>query len=126
MTKPKVIFISESIRRDSHLPLRFVRSLEVKHFYLSAPYGDMGRDDFKGAEKVALGDLPRRIAEEKPAVIQGVEPFGSRLALKLSFISLRAKRATGAKLIVPVLENRPVSERFNLLQRVVLRLFCPI
>lgn len=123
--KPKIIFISESIRRDSHAPMRFFKELEVVHLYLNAPYGDMSQDDLEGARQVKIENLLQELIAEKPDIIQGAEPFGSRLSLKLANICLKACQKTGAKLVVPILENRPLSERFNLVQRAVLRAFCP-
>jgi glycosyltransferase involved in cell wall biosynthesis len=125
MKKIKVIFISESIRRDSHSPLRFFKEIEPLHFYLNAPYGDMTDEDLKGARQVKLEDLEQEIINEKPDFIQGAEPFGSRLSLKLAYICYNASKKSHAKLVVPILENRPLNERFNLLQRLVLKAFCP-
>ncbi|MDH4358399.1 MAG: glycosyltransferase family 4 protein [Candidatus Berkelbacteria bacterium] len=124
--KPKIVFVSESIRRDSHAPLRYLRGFKVVHFYLKAPYKDMTKEDFKGSWQVSGQELFEKIINEKPVIIQGVEPFGSRVAFYLAYICYKAARATRAKLVVPVLENRPVAERFNLWQRFFLRLFCPI
>jgi len=126
MKKPKVVFVSESIRRDSHVPLRYLKKFQVVHLFLKAPYGDMDKKDFAGSRQVELKNMLKEIIAEKPDIIQGVEPFGSRLSLKLSYICLKAKRKTKAKLVVPVLENRPIEERFSAFQRAVLRLFCPV
>lgn len=123
--KQKIIFISESIRRDSHAPLKYFEEFEVIHFYLKAPYGDMTQKDLAGAKCVSLDNLLQEIVSAKPDFIQGAEPFGSKLSLRISAIALKAAGQTGAKLIIPILENRPISERFNLIQRIVLRLFCP-
>lgn len=123
--KQKIIFISESIRRDSHAPLKYFEEFEVLHFYLNAPYGDMTQKDLVGAKRVSLDNLLQEIVGAKPDFIQGAEPFGSRLSLRISAISLKAAGQTGAKLIIPILENRPIHERFNFIQRIVLRLFCP-
>jgi len=125
MKKPKILFISESIRRDSHAPLKFFEGFEVVHFYLKAPYGDMTEKDLVGARQVTLENLIREIIAEKPDIIQGPEPFGSRLSLKLAYISLRAARKSSARLVVPVLENRPINKRFSRVQRAALRVFCP-
>ena len=122
---PKLVFITEAIRRDAHAPLKNFKKFEIVHFYLQAPYGDMTEEDLKGTKQVKINDLLSQIILEKPDIIQGVEPFGSKLGLKLSYISLKATIATGAKLVCPVLENRPIKDRFSLLQRIVLRLFCP-
>lgn len=123
--KKRIIFISESIRRDCHFPLRYFNRYEVLHFYLNAPYGDLKENDLVGAQQVTLGNLLGEIIKSKPDIIQGTEPFGSRLSLRLSYICYKAKLKTGAKLVVPILENRPISDRFNLFQRIVLRAFCP-
>jgi glycosyltransferase involved in cell wall biosynthesis len=125
MKKSKVIFISESIRRDSHAPLRYFKNVKVLHFYLNAPYKDMAEEDLKGARQVDIRDLEKEIIKEDPDFIQGAEPFGSRLSLKLAYISYRASLKSKAKLVIPILENRPLSERFSALQRAVLRAFCP-
>ena len=122
----KVVFVSESIRRDSHAPLKFFNRYKIRHFYLNAPYGDMDLSDLTGSKKVTLDNILEQIVAEKPDIIQGPEPFGSRLAFKLSGICLKAKKITQAKLIVPVLENRPIAKRFNPVQRAALRIFCPI
>jgi len=123
--KPKVIFVSEAIRRDSHAPLRYLREFELLHLFCEAPYGDMAAGDFKRARQVDLKDMYEAIVKERPAIVQGAEPFGSRRALRLSWICYKAAKKTGAKLVVPVLENRPLQARFNRLQRAVLRTLCP-
>ena len=123
--KHKIVFISEAIRRDSHAPLRFFDRFEVLHFYLRAPYSDMTESDFRGSRQVKLENLLDEIIRAKPDVIQGAEPFGSRLAYRLSQITLKAAQKTGAKLVVPIFENRPISQRFNLAQRAALWFLCP-
>lgn len=122
---PKLILITESIRRDIQSPLANFKRFEIVHFYLNAPYGDMSENNLKGCRKVEIGNLLSKIVAEKPDIIQGVEPFGSRLGLRLSQISKIAKERTKAKLVCPVFENRPIKERFSILQQIVLRLFCP-
>jgi len=126
MTKKiKAVFISESIRRDSHAPLKYFKDIDAIHLYLNAPYGDMKQEDLQGSRQVKIENLKDEIVKEKPDVIQGAEPFGSKLSLRLSYISLQAAKKTKARLVVPILENRPIAERFNLVQRSVLRAFCP-
>jgi glycosyltransferase involved in cell wall biosynthesis len=122
---PKLLFITEAIRRDIQLPLKNFRDFEIVHLYLDAPYGDMTKKDLAGCKRVKMDELLDAIVGQKPDIIQGVEPFGSKIGLKLSYISYLAKRKTGAKLVCPVFENRPIKERFNLVQRIVLRFFCP-
>ena len=124
-SKKRIIFVSESIRRDNHTPLRFFNRYEVLHFYLKAPYGDLSKDDLNTAKQVKISNLFNEIIKARPDIIQGTEPFGSRLSLSLSYICLIAKIRTGAKLVVSVLENRPIGKRFSLIQRAVLKIFCP-
>ncbi|MFH1909702.1 MAG: glycosyltransferase family 4 protein [bacterium] len=124
MKKIRAVFISESIRRDSHAPLRFFKDVETIHLYLNAPYGDMGKEDFAGSRQVEISNLLSEIIALKPDIIQGAEPFGSKLSLKLAYISYRAARKTRAKLVVPILENRPIEERFNTIQKIILTFFC--
>jgi len=122
---PKLVLITEAIRRDIQAPIKNFKRFEVIHFYLNAPYGDMSEGDLKGCRKVEINDLLSEITAEQPDIIQGVEPFGSRLGLKLSRISQIAQKRTKAKLVCPVFENRPIKKRFSAIQRIVLRLFCP-
>jgi len=124
MKKIRAVFISEAIRRDSHAPLRFFKDVEPVHLYLNAPYGDMSKEDFFGSRQVKINNLLSEIIALKPDVIQGAEPFGSKLSLKLAYISYKAARKTGAKLVVPILENRPIEERFNTFQKIILKFFC--
>jgi len=122
---PKIVFVSESIRRDSNTPLKYFKDFEVVHLYLNSPYKDMDKDDYKLSRQVTIESLRQEIIKEAPDFLQGTEPFGSRLSLKLSYIILKAQRATGAKLIVSILENRPIEKRFSKVQRAVLKVFCP-
>lgn len=123
--KPKLVLVSQSIRRDIQAPLAYFKDFEVVHFYLEAPYGDMSKKDLKLARKATLTNLVSEIVKEKPDIIQGAEPFGSKLALRICAKCLKASRMTGAKLVIPVFENRPIAQRFNLVQRAVLKAFCP-
>lgn len=123
--KIKIVFVSEAIRRDSEAPLRLFKEVQPIHLYLNAPYSDMTAEDLNKARQVNLDNLFNEIIKAKPDVIQGPEPFGSKLMLKLAYICQKAVKKTGAKLIIPVLENRPIKERFNLTQRLALRVFCP-
>ena len=124
MRKPKIVFVSEAIRRDNHAPLKLFNRFEIVHFYLKVDF-KMSEDDLRGARRVALTDLYKKIVAEKPDIIQGAEPFGSRLAFYLAIVCKKAAKKTGAKLIIPVFENRPIKERFNFIQRAALRIFCP-
>lgn len=122
---PKLVLITEAIRRDIQAPLKNFKKFRIVHFYLKAPYGDMAKADLAGCKQIEIGNLLNAIVSEKPDIIQGVEPFGSKIGFRLSYISLQAKKKTGAKLVCPVFENRPIQERYTTAQRIALRLFCP-
>lgn len=129
MPKPKLLLISESLRRDIQEPLKYFDRFEVKHFFLKAPYGDYTKEDIakdESLQEVQIEQLVEEIGKFKPDVLQGVEPFGSRLAFKLATkVFEYAKDNRQTKLIIPVLENRPIKERFSLPQRIALRAFVP-
>lgn len=123
--KPKLLIVSQSIRQDNQAPLTYFKDFEIVHLYFDAPYGDMVQEDLKGARQVTPKNLFKEILFEKPDIIQGAEPFASRLALQICSKCLKASKVTGAKLVFPVFENRPIEQRFNLVQRAVLKTFCP-
>jgi len=129
MAKLKLLIISESIRRDIQEPLRYFDKFDVWHFYLSAPYGDYSQEELarlKNVKKVNLDNLKEEIKKLSPDIVQGTEPFGSRkslLAARSIYLAVRGEKKI--KFIVPILENRPINERFSSLQRIILRLFVP-
>lgn len=129
MPKPKLLIISESLRRDIQEPLKYFDRFEVRHLFLRAPYGDYSKADIasdESLEEATLDNLLEKIEAFDPDILQGNEPFGSKLAFRLaSRIFEYAKFHKQIKLIIPVLENRPISERFNILQRTALRYFVP-
>ena len=121
-----ILFLSESIRRDNHRPLVYFKKYRCLHLYIKAPYGDMIKEDFVSSEKVKIHKVFARIRKESPDVLQGVEPFGSKIGFILSVISYYYALTSKVKLVSPVYENRPIHEKFSLFQRILLRLFCPM
>lgn len=110
----KLAILTESLRRDNHAPLRFFKRLQVVHFYGRAPYKDMTKEEFAGAERYwGLLDLYRQLLRFRPSIIQGSEPYASRRSLLLSLIALIASRRLNVPLIFPSLENVPPRERFG-------------
>ncbi len=114
MAKPVLAILTDSIRFDNHHPLQFFQKIKPVHFYRNAPYGDLKKEDLIGAIQYHdFADLEKKILELKPDIIQGAEPYGSRIQLRLCHLAWRAARKHKIPLIFPTLENRPVEERFG-------------
>lgn len=112
--KPKLIILTEAIRRDNHIPLKYFNQLEVYHFYKSAPYNDMTKEELKGAIKYkSFSDLRKKIIILKPDIIQGAEPYGSKNMFFLSYLAYSMSKKLCIPLIFPCWENRPLKEKFS-------------
>lgn len=114
MNKPVLAILTESIRYDNQHPLQFFAKIEPVHFFENAPYGDLTKEELKGAIKYDnLKNLEQKLLELKPDIIQGAEPYGSKKQLGLCYVAWRVSRKLKIPLIFPMLENRPVKERFG-------------
>jgi len=114
MNKPILAILTESIRFDNQHPLQFFKRIKPVHFYEKAPYGDLAKEDLKGAIKYDnLKDLEKKLSELKPDIIQGAEPYGSKKQLGLCYVAWRVARKLKIPLIFGMLENRPATERFG-------------
>lgn len=112
--KLKLAIISEAIRRDNHAPLRYFDKIEVKHFYHSAPYGDLAKEELESATSYKdYKELWGELVNFCPDVLQGPEPYASRMSLKGAIFAYRMSKRVKAKLIFPVLENLTPFERFG-------------
>lgn len=119
--KPKMVIVTESLRRDNQKPLQFFDKLEVLHFYYQAPYGDLSKEEFANTKKFnSIYDLYQKIIKEKPDIIQGTEPLGSKKAFFFSIACYLAAKRLRTPLIFPVWENRPLKEKFSLWQNLIL------
>ena len=111
---PVLAILTESIRFDNQHPLKYFSKIKPIHFYQSAPYGDLKKEELKGAVKYEdFADLEQKLIEIKPDIIQGAEPYGSKIQLRLCHIAWRVSRKLNIPLIFGMLENRPVKERFG-------------
>ncbi len=120
--RPKLAILTESIRRDNHAPLRFFKKIEIRHFYHQAPYGDLKPKELKTAVRYrTLWDLWKKLKQFQPDIIQGAEPYGSRVALKISLLAMFFAKKFNCRLIFGVWENRPVEIRFGKLLGKLLR-----
>ncbi|MBI2589812.1 glycosyltransferase family 4 protein [Candidatus Berkelbacteria bacterium] len=107
--------VSQTLRRDLEDPLKYFKKLKILHFYTDASYGDMREEDF-ASTPIRYRDsaqLARLLEEAKPDIIQGPEPYASRLALKNAWIVAQYARRTRTPYFFPVFENRPVLEKFG-------------
>lgn len=119
---PKLAVLTDTIRADNHLPLKYFNKIEVRHFYKSAPYGDLKDEDLKNAHKWHnLGELEEKIIEFKPDIIQGAEPYASRSQLRLCRLAYKLSKQLKIPLIFPMLENRPPEKRFGNIKGLIMK-----
>ncbi len=112
MTLPVYAIVSTDIRRDLVKPLRHFTRLRIAHLYRRVSYGDLAADEFDDNLSAYTSplDLLRRLWRVKPDVVQGVEPFSTRL-LPYLYSVWTASRLQRVPLIVVTLENRPLADR---------------
>lgn len=122
MVKPVLAILTDTIRYDNQAALRYFTKIKPVHFYKSAPYGDLSRKDLKNTIKyLDFRDLENKLIALKPDIIQGAEPYGSKIQLKLCRIASSLSRKLNIPLIFPMLENRLVKERFGSLVGEILK-----
>ena len=111
---PILAILTESIRYDNQHPLKYFFKIKPVHFYKTAPYGDLTKRDLTDAIKYHdFADLEKKLLALKPDIVQGAEPYGSKIQLRLCHIAWRVSRQLNIPLIFGMLENRPVKERFG-------------
>lgn len=122
-SKPKLAILTEAIRFDNQAALKYFKKIKAIHFYKLAPYGDLKPEDLKDAiQYTNLADLEVKLLDLKPDIIQGAEPYGSKNQLGLCFVAWKVSRKLKIPLIFPMLENRPVSQRFGILGPILKRI----
>ena len=112
---PILAMVSTAVRRDLTAPLSHFSRLRVRHFYRTASYGDLTKEELADGSLVVYRtafDLFRRLWKSRPDIIQNVEPFSLRLLLCLYAVYLVALiRRT--PLFLVTLENRPLSRKYG-------------
>ena len=109
----KYAIVSHDVRRDLQDPLRFFQSLKPIHFYQRSSYGDMSRQDDEGMIPYSSPiDLLQKLQRESPQIVQGGEPFVRRL-IPYAWAVLRYSRGGRLPLVVPSLDNIPVSTKYG-------------
>lgn len=122
MSKPKLAILTDAIRFDNNHSLQYFRRFEVKHFYHQAPYGDLSDKDLKNAFRwTNFDDLEKKLLEFQPDIIQGAEPYASKTALRICLLTMKIANKLQIPYIFPVLENRPVFQRFDLITGAILK-----
>lgn len=121
---PKLVILTQSIRRDNQEPLKYFKRLRIYHFYKHAPYGEMTRQELKGAiQYQSLADLKLKLLKLKPDIIQGAEPYGSKEMFFLSNLAYNISRYLKIPLIFPCWENRPIKKKFNWFKKTIVTWF---
>ena len=114
MARPILAILTESIRFDNQHPLRYFRKIRPIHFYQRAPYGDLKKEELKSTIRYRnFADLEKKLIKLKPNIIQGAEPYGSKIQLRLCHLAWKVSRKLKIPLVFGMLENRPVNERFG-------------
>lgn len=122
MNKPTFAIITQSIRMDNHLPLKYFKEFEVKHFYFEAPYGDLTEEDLKNAiQWTDFKDLQQKITQLNPDLIQGSDPYSSRMSLKIARFTQKMAKKLNKPYIFPMWENRPAINRFGPILSIVMK-----
>lgn len=120
--KPTLAILTESIRFDNQDALKYFSQIKPVHFYENAPYGDLKEEELSNAIKYEnIADLEQKLLELKPDIIQGAEPYASKKALKLCLVAKKISKKLNIPLIFPMLENRPVNDRFGLIAGLFLK-----
>jgi len=114
MKKPILAILTDSIRYDNHIALKYFTKFEVKHLYNNAPYRDLSEGQLSKAIKWdTFEELEQKLIGLKPDIIQGSEPYASKRALRICLLTMKVARILGVPYIFPMLENRPVNKRFG-------------
>jgi glycosyltransferase involved in cell wall biosynthesis len=118
----RLAIVSTGVRRDLIAPLGFFTAFQPVHFYRKNNYDDLEPEEQPESlyQYTSASDLYRRLLAASPDLIQTVEPlsFYQQPAL---WACIAAARRTGARVVVPSLENRPLDEKFNPPGALVLR-----
>lgn len=112
--QPRLALVSIGIRRDLLAPLLYFSKFDLVHFYKKNVYGDLTAEDFDSTLNAYASplDLYRKLTQTHPDVIQGVEPF-SFYTQPYVWACVMAARKTGAALLIPTYENRPLDVKFG-------------
>jgi len=112
----KLFIISLITRRDLQAPLRHFKKIKIIHAYNKAPYNDMDKADMQDCinqQYHGFWDLLMLIKKTKPDIIQGIEPLTFPAGFREYLAILCANIFFKIPYFFPMLENRPVNEKFG-------------
>ncbi len=111
----RLVMISETIRRDLEVPLRYYERLEIVHLYRKAFYKDMYPDEFgkRMIQYRGFFDLLKKIIRAKPDIIQGAEPYAFPADIRECLVAYFSSLILKVPLFFPMLENQPVEIKFG-------------
>ena len=113
---PKLLIISETIRRDLHAPLRLFTKFEIIHLYRNASYGDMKKEDFENPKAVqfnSIFDLYRQLVKYQPTHLQVPDPCANKTSFLGALVCLWYWQKYRPIIVVPFFENKPYKLKFN-------------
>ncbi len=117
--KPRLVIVSDSIRRDLHQPLSFFRTVEIIHLWRQANYQDMTTRDFNLVANQRYAspiDLWFKLRALRPDLVQSPEPSAGKRATLNSLAIWLYCRLYRVKYFFPVLENIPLDKKFSSFQ----------
>ncbi len=112
----KLVIISLFTRKDLQSPLKHFKEIEILHLYYKAPYDDMTKEELEQDNLVqykGFFDLIKKIRNFKPDIIQGIEPLTFPAGFKEYFAILFYSLFFRKSYFFPMLENRPIKEKFG-------------
>jgi glycosyltransferase involved in cell wall biosynthesis len=120
--RPVFAMVSTDIRRDLVVPLRHFTRLRVVHLYRDAPYGDLTPEDMD--ESLTSYETPldlfRHLRQQRPDIVQGVEPFSIRQLPDQMLIYLYARQRR-IPLVAGAHISRPLREKYGNLPALLLK-----
>lgn len=123
--QPTLAIISQTIRRDLQAPLQLFTQIDIVHFYEKASYGDMKKEDFTSTRTMhftGAGDLYAKLVSVRPTIVQAPEPWANQTSFTAAVTVWRYARRFHPHVIMPVFENRPLTDKLSPAKRVLVRL----
>lgn len=123
--QPTLAIISQTIRRDLQAPLQLFTQIDIVHFYEKASYGDMKKEDFdipRTQQFHGVRDLYLHLVKLKPTIVQVPEPWANQTSFTAAVVVWWYARRFHPHVIMPVFENRPLTDKLSPTKRVLVRL----
>lgn len=118
--------VSLDVRRDLQKPLDNFQRINIKHYCRRISYDDMTAQELTSSHIVKYRnglDLFLKILKLRPDIIQGIEPYTFPAGWDEYLAILGLNLFFGIPFFFPMLENRPVQEKFGLILAPFLKLY---